>query len=68
MTQNRHGIDKESPNQNLIKIDYKSTTNTKATFYDIISGFSKIGFLGSDRKRSESDFVRNCPKVSDMIS
>ena len=55
-------------NQNLIKIDYKFTINTKATFYDIISGFSIFGFLGSDRKRSESDFVRNCPKLSDMIS
>jgi len=54
MTQNRHGIEKESPNQNLIKIDYKSTTNTKATFYDIIFGFSKIGFLGSNRKQSEA--------------
>ena len=37
-------------NQNLIKIDYKFTPNTNATFYDIISGFSIIGFLGSNRK------------------
>ena len=28
-----------APNQNLIKIDYKFTTNTKATFYDIMSDF-----------------------------
>ena len=61
-------------NQNLIKIDYKFTINTKATLYDIIFGFSKMGFLGSNRKQSEvigireSDFVRNCPKLSDIIS
>ena len=39
-----------SPNQNLIKIDYKFTINTKTTFCDIMS-----------------DFVRNCPKLSDNL-
>lgn len=40
-----------APNQNLIQIDYKFTTNTKTTFYDIIVGFFQNGI---SRKRSEA--------------